>query len=173
MVKVPAATQKVLVLYILLRAEMPLSASQLARLTGENGWMNYFDLHQYLAELADAGLICPREEEGKLRYYPAADGAEALEHFKKRVSPTLREQVDAVLEGARDALNTENDLEVTLKQTSGEAYEVRCVLKESGEALFAITLYAPNLTQALKLEQAFRRQAPALYEDCMLKLGEN
>lgn len=168
----PFAQQKLLVLYILHRAGLPLTNGQLVQLTGENGWINYFDLQQFLAELWEAGLIQVRREEGIARYSPAASGVEALDYFKTRVSPTLREQVDEIIEKARPQLQLETDLQVSIEETEQGAYRINCAFWESGVRLMSLAVYASTLTQALQMENAFRQNAPALYEQALLSLNQ-
>lgn len=168
----PFARQKLLVLYILHKAGLPLTNGQLVQLTGENGWINYFDLQQFLSELWEADLIEVQRKDGFSRYLPAASGAEALNYFKTRVSPTLREQVDAAIEKARPQLLLETDIQVSIEETVQGAYQVSCALWESGVRLMALTLYAATLTQALELENAFQQNAPKLYEQSLLALNQ-
>ena len=58
------AINKLYILYILSKMEIPLSNSQIINIFMENDILDYFSLQQYLHELKDANLVSSIEEEG-------------------------------------------------------------------------------------------------------------
>ena len=75
------AENKLILLYIIDKTDIPMSNLQITKLILENKFMNYFMLQQYLNELYESKFLAADTVEGKKMYKITNTGRQTLELF--------------------------------------------------------------------------------------------
>ena len=69
------AESKIILLYLASRMPSGIEHDEIVRLNAEGNWMLYFDMEQYLLELAEDGLLALKDEGiGRRLYAATAEG---------------------------------------------------------------------------------------------------
>lgn len=82
------AENKLIILYILNRIDMPITGEQINRIISDNNLMNYFYLQQYLNELEESNFIKLKEN----KYFLSESGLNALKLFFKHIQEDTRKK---------------------------------------------------------------------------------
>ena len=70
------AENKLIILYLIEKIEIPLSNSEICQFALEKNLMDYFSVQQYLSELVDSGLLEMTTENNSTRYTTTPPGKE-------------------------------------------------------------------------------------------------
>ncbi|MBS7262398.1 MAG: DUF4364 family protein [Eubacteriales bacterium] len=92
--------KNLILLYVLEKVRVPLSIERIDFITGTNGWMEYFDMVDALAKLAEQELVTVATDGGAggdPLFGLSEEGAEALELFRTRLPASLRAEIDEFL----------------------------------------------------------------------------
>lgn len=77
------AENKLIILYLIEKIEIPLSNSEICQFALEKNLMDYFSVQQYLSELVESGLLEMTTENNSTRYTITSDGEDTLNYFYK------------------------------------------------------------------------------------------
>ena len=80
------AENKLIILYLIEKIEIPLSNSEICQFALEKNLMDYFSVQQYLSELVESGLLEMATENNSTRYTITSDGEDTLNYFIKHIS---------------------------------------------------------------------------------------
>ena len=75
------AENKLIILYLIEKIEIPLSNSEICQFALEKNLMDYFSVQQYLSELVESGLLEMATENNSTRYTITSDGEDTLNIF--------------------------------------------------------------------------------------------
>lgn len=151
---------KLILLYALRKLGMSAPMDALADLVLTRDWMNYFDMHQMLLELKEAGLI---DERTPGTYTLTTDGLQALENYKKRIPFSIRDQIADYCRLNGQRIAREADILADYQQDSSTEFPVELAILENGLDVFRIKLVAPSREQAERVCARFRLEAADLY----------
>ncbi|MGI6161531.1 MAG: DUF4364 family protein [Christensenellales bacterium] len=132
---------KLVLLYTLEKFALPMHEQQLLRLMSELGYMNYFDLKQYLGELQEAGLIEEISVDGRKAFCLCQSAEQALQTLDKKLPGLVRAGVDEYLAVKRGELNAEMRTEAKI---SGKDDDLTVIMRvwEGGGKLIELKLPA-------------------------------
>ncbi len=139
---------KLIILYMLDRAEGEVTQGMLSSFLLESGYANFVSLAESYAQLEKQGLvrIVLRGDKKFLNLTDA--GLQALGFFGARLSPQIRSQADAWL--VENGRQIREDREVTAvyeRMTSG-VYEVRMSVKEKDATILEVKIAVPDAASA-------------------------
>ena len=157
------AEDKLLLLYILSKAGMPLSNVQIVRLTMESKLLNYFFIQQFLSELVEKKyVVCYSSEDARL-YEITHEGKQVLAYFENLIPASIRYKVDCSIK--KNLLEIKNEISVSADciPKNEEEYDVRCVIKEGTTTLLELTLYAGSKEHARSIASIWEKHAFELY----------
>ncbi len=164
------AQNKLLVLYLLYKANMELSELQLMRIAGELGFMGYFDLKECLFELTQNNHIMEETTPQGMWYGLTDTGRRMLEVLMNDLRLSFRRAADEYLERNKKALMKESQLTGEyIKLREGE-YRVILKVLEKNVAAFEINLIVSTRAEAQQAVEKWKENAAAVYEDVILKL---
>ena len=84
------AQNKLLLLYIIDKAEKPLTNEEITEFMLENNYMNYFLIQQYLSELTSSKFIEYVHEDDKKIYKMLNKGKITLYYFQDRIPEDIK-----------------------------------------------------------------------------------
>jgi predicted transcriptional regulator len=136
------AENKLLILYTLYHTKLNLTKDQFSNLILESVYLNYFELQQYIEELAKTALITLEQVNGKEQLGITEQGIAVLEMFGDRIKERKRKDIDRYLK---------ENINHLIKETT-----ITHELSEGPHSTFQVTLRAmENKDEILKLEMNF------------------
>lgn len=85
---------KLLILYILDKVDIPMTNTEITQFILENNYMNYFLVQQFLGELVNSKFVEFSTRDGNEYYHLSNAGKDTLTYFSDRISNTLRDEID-------------------------------------------------------------------------------
>ncbi|HSN59278.1 MAG TPA: DUF4364 family protein [Clostridiaceae bacterium] len=157
------AENKLLLLYIINRLNLPVSNAQLTELVLKNSLMNYFILQQYIDELISSEFLKYTDTSGRQRLMISEKGKKVLELFGDRVSEKKCGIVNEYIEKNWDDLK--KDMTVTADYTiEKKDFIVNLKAMEKDRLLIDIRINVPSNKQARDLCSKWKEKCPELYE---------
>lgn len=159
------AENKLILLYILEKINLPISNILLAQIILENNFMNYFTLQQYVAELGESNLLESVNDKGKDRLTISESGRNVLHLFKNRISEEKLSQINVYIENK--ILSIKNELTVTADYTieNGNSYVVNLVASEGNITLMDLKISVASNKQARELCHKWKSNSSDLYNN--------
>jgi len=167
------AENKIIVLYILEKINLPVSNILLAQIILENNFMNYFTLQQYITELGESKLLKNVNDKGKDRITISDNGRKVLSLFKNRISEDRLLQLNNYIETR--ILSIKNELTVTADYTieNGNSYVVNLIASEGNITLMDLKISVASNKQARDLCQKWKSNSSDLYNKVINLLFED
>jgi hypothetical protein len=158
------AENKLLLLHIINRLNLPVSNAQLTELVLKNSLMNYFILQQYIDELVISEFLKYTNMSGSKRLVITDKGKKVLEMFGERVSVKKSEIANEYIEKNWDEIK--KDVTVTADYTIEQKDNFIVSLKamEKDKLLIDIRINVPSNKQARDLCTKWKENCPELYE---------
>lgn len=166
-----ALTQyKLIVLFMLEKADFPLTNTQISTFILEAEYTTYFTLQQAISELISAGLIRTEPTHNNTHYHITPAGIETLSYFPDKISDAIKEDVLSYFEANSVELKNEIHVLADYYKTTGQAYAARCQIKEKETPLIDLTIKASNKEQAKAICENWQRENENVYAFLMDKL---
>ncbi len=93
------AENKLLLLHIIDKVDLPISNIQLTEIVLENNFINYFTLQEYIDDLISSQLINKINYKNKDRLVISSKGKEVLSLFKNRLSKDSLSKLNSYIDG--------------------------------------------------------------------------
>lgn len=166
----PLTLYKLIVLYMLNRVTFPMTKAQVSDFILEKEYTSFLTLQQVIAELIDAKLIDAQSIRNRTHLVITEEGKETLGFFENRISPAIKEDINAFFEEKEYALRNEvSILSDYYKSTSGE-YEAHLLAKEKGIHLVEITLSVPTEDTASAICDNWQKKNQEIYRKLIEQL---
>lgn len=163
-VKTNLAEGKLILLYLVSRMPAGMDHDEIVRFNAEGGWMLYFEMEQYLPELAEDGLLEAHDEGGGRRlYWATAEGLSVLGLLKANIPLHIRSAIDAQMAERRIDMESEQEITADYTQDSATEYPVVLRILENRLPIFVMNLTAPSAEAAELVCGRFREQAADIY----------
>ena len=88
---------KLIVLYTLDKARMPMTNAQICDLMLDKEYTTYFRVQEVLSEMEEAHLIHPEKIRNVTQYTITAEGENTIDFFSHQISAQIREEIDEYL----------------------------------------------------------------------------
>jgi hypothetical protein len=169
--KTTLAESKLILLYLASRIPGGLEHDEIVRFNAEGGWMLYFEMEQYLPELAEDGLLAVHGEGGGRRLYAAtAEGLSVLGLLKADIPVKIRTAIDTQLKERRADIEINQEIVADYIQDSAAEYPVILRIMENRLSIFEMNLTAPSAETADLICSRFREQAADIYAELIQRL---
>ena len=170
MLQEPLMLYKLIILYLLGRASLPLSKKRVCDFILDKGYTNYIILNQAIGELIDAGMVVSQQINDRPHLTLTADGEQTLFFFRSDVSDVIKDEINSYLK--ENKLDLVSDLSILAnydKASTGE-YEAHLSAKERGIPLVRITLSVPSEATAASICKNWREKNEEIYRFLAEKL---
>lgn len=160
------AENKLLLLYIFSRINMPMSNTHITHIVLENNLINYFNLQQYLSELVESGFLNDKLESKKHMLSLTAKGSDSLDFFMTRIPEKKKEVIDNYLLEHIDLIK--KDIEVGSEyDIQGNDPMVRLTLKNNSATLMELRLPVESNASAQEISQFWKENYNDIYKKIM------
>jgi predicted transcriptional regulator len=153
------AENKLIILYILNRINMPITDEQLSKIVLDNRLMNYFYLKQYIDELIESGFVMIEEE----KYHITEKGIEILKLFFTRIPFETRQKIDEYILLNKEKIKQESQYIATYYKKAENQYIANCKVVENGIVLIELNINVVNSEQAKLICDNWKQKSQDVY----------
>jgi len=157
------AENKLLLLYIFDKINLPISNIQITQIVLENNFINYFTLHQYISELVSSGFLEYTKEESKHKLIITAKGSKVLSMFNQRLPKDKIEIIDNYLKLHLEKIKKEITIFADYTIENNNNYIVNLKATENNSILMDLKLNVPSIKQARELCSRWKQNSSELY----------
>lgn len=155
---------KLIILYMLDRAEGDVTQAMLSTFLLESGYANFVSLVESYAQLEKRDLIRIRME-GEKKFLQLTDaGREALGFFRTQLNPGIRKQIDEWLVEHGRQIREDREVTAVYERMVSGVYEVRMSVKERGVTLLEIKLSVPDAASASSIAGKWNEKNSSIYQ---------
>ena len=158
---------KLIVLYLLSRAKMPLSLSQMTQVILEKGYTDYFSLQQYLTELETSKFISISRQNNSSYYEISDKGEQTLDFFVSRIPDFIIKELNQFIDNNWRKFKNELDIHAEYTPNKTNEYIVTCKVTENDSTLIDLNLIVGSKKQALEICNKWNCDATELYGEIL------
>lgn len=155
---------KLIILYMLDRADGEVTQGMLSSFLLEGGYANFVSLAESYDQLEKQGLvrIVLRGDKKFLKLTEA--GLQALGFFGARLSPQIRAQADAWLVENGRRIREEREVTAVYERMTSGVYEVRMSVKEKDTTLLEVKIAVPDAASAEAIAGKWAEKNTDIYQ---------
>ena len=167
------AYHKLLILYVLEKAKMDLTNSQITQVILETEVMNYFSLQQFLSQLMDAKFLKIYEDSNREYYTLTQKGIETLNYFLSRIPSQITEKLDEYIKLNKENLLADTQVKSSFVKQSDNEYIVNLRVIENQSNLIDLNLNVSSEKQAKLICNNWKKNASYMYAEIIELLITN
>ncbi|KKY00739.1 MULTISPECIES: DUF4364 family protein [Paraclostridium] len=167
------AYHKLLILYVLEKANMDLTNSQITQVILETEVMNYFSLQQFLSQLMDAKFLKIYEDSNREYYTLTQKGIETLNYFLSRIPSQITEKLDEYIKLNKENLLADTQVKSSFVKQSDNEYIVNLRVIENQSNLIDLNLNVSSEKQAKLICDNWKKNASYMYAEIIELLITN
>ncbi|MGL5650568.1 MAG: DUF4364 family protein [Paraclostridium sp.] len=167
------AYHKLLILYVLEKANMNLTNSQITQVILETEVMNYFSLQQFLSQLMDAKFLKIYEDSNREYYTLTQKGIETLNYFLSRIPSQITEKLDEYIKLNKENLLADTQVKSSFVKQSDNEYIVNLRVIENQSNLIDLNLNVSSEKQAKLICDNWKKNASYMYAEIIELLITN
>ncbi len=153
---------RLIVLYLIDRLHIEITADVLYRVMAENGCMNFFDFYTTLYELESDGYVLSVDRACGRVYLLSPSGQEALKLFEETVPYSQRAQMAEYAKTHAEALRIELQYAAHIEHI-GNGYRVQLKVFDRNTVAFEVSLVLPDSRTANLARKNWPHVAPEIY----------
>ncbi|HHV25630.1 DUF4364 family protein [Anaerosalibacter bizertensis] len=161
------AQNKLLLLYIIDKSEIPLTNGQITEFVLENNYMNYFLVQQFLSELTRSKFIEYSRKEEKERYTILKKGKLTLNYFIHKIPDEIKNDIDKKFEVKKEELKRETQIIGDYFKKNKNEYVVNLKLVEKDSTLFSLYLNVVSSEQAKMICNNWKSNPDKIYQEIL------
>ena len=154
---------KVMVLYFLNRAGIPLTRVQIASFFSEKGYASYVNLQTVFARLAESGLIREEQVLNRTRVHLTSEGQQTLSLFSNELTAEIKKDIDDFLKENAKSFQRELQLYANYHMTEGRNFLATLRMSEQGSTLLEINISLPSEKLARETCRRWSEQHDEIY----------
>ena len=170
MLQEPLTLYKLIILYFLKRAALPLSKQRVCDFILDKGYTTYIILNQAIGELIDAGMVESQPINDRPHLSLTEDGAQTLHFFGSNISDVTKEEINSYLKENKLELLSEISVIANYDKASTGEFEARLLAKEKNIPLVQIALSVPAEETAASICKNWLEKNEEIYQFLVEKL---
>lgn len=161
---------KLIVLYMLEKVDFPLTNGQISEFILDKGYTTYFKLQQTLSEMVEARFIREEITPNRTLYHLTEEGSSTLQFFGNKISPAIKNDIDAFLKEHKYELKNEVSARADYFPNNFGEFSVQCKVVENEVNLIDLTLTVPSEKEAQAIISNWRQKSEEIYALLMKNL---
>ena len=159
---------KILLLYLIDKMDIPLSANQIAQFVQEENYMNIYTVTLYLREMVDIGYLEISNDNNTLSYVITDDGALALEAFMQKIPAAVKNKIIQYVSKHRNIVKKDFEVLAIMPYNHiTNEYEVKCSVCEDKITHIELKLSVVSREQAHQICTNWRDNITAIYSQIL------
>ena len=157
------AENKVLILYVLEKANKPLTNDVLYKIVLAAVDMNYFYFQQFMLDLINVGYIFSFQKEEQTLYQITDNGKTTLDLTLDLLPGIIKLKADTNLKPILDSSEEEQSIVAEYTPLSENHYTIICKVVENNETVFEVKTFAGSREQAKQIVDNWQNNADNIY----------
>lgn len=157
------AENKVLILYVLEKANKPLTNDVLYKIVLTAIDMNYFYFQQFMLDLINVGYIFSFQKEEQTLYQITDSGKKTLDLTLDLLPGIIKLKADTNLKPILDSSEEEQSIVAEYTPLSENHYTIICKVVENNETVFEVKTFAGSREQAKSIVDNWESNADTIY----------
>ena len=163
---------KLMLLYLIDRMELPMSRGQITEYIRESEIMNYYTMQESLTDMCESGMLEATQENtsdnSTTRYAITEDGQNTLELLESHIPNRVRLGIDAYVKENRQLLKKVYENTATFFPNSeNNEYKVKCGVYEEKRAIMELFISVETREQARLIQGNWKANSSVLYQRIM------
>ncbi|MBE5821398.1 MAG: DUF4364 family protein [Clostridiales bacterium] len=154
---------RLLILYILNKANIPVTISNLTDIYFSINEINYFYFQQFLSDLKDKEFINIFEENNKHYYIITEKGKSTLTDLMYLIPSVMSVAADNAIQKIIKGLKYELSITTDFIILDANKINVKCNIDEGSSRLFSLEIYAGTMEQARKIAENWKNNSLKYY----------
>lgn len=154
---------KLIILYILERAEGDMTQAMVSSFLLESGYANFVSLAESYDQLEKRGLVKIVSRGEKTFLHPTDAGRQAFGFFGRQLNPRIRSQIDDWLIENGQKIREDRDVSAVYEKMTSGVYEVRMSVKERDVTLLEVKLSVPDAVSAASIAEQWNEKNADIY----------
>ena len=157
------AENKLMILYLLNKANCTLTNLQIQRLLYDVEGFNYYYFQHIIAELISQNYIANYKQEDEWLYDITSQGKEVLELTSDALPGIIKLKLDNIID--LELPKVRNEVAVTAQYVpeNDNEYITKCKITESHKTLFELNIYCASSEQAKQISENWKKHANDYY----------
>lgn len=164
------AENKLILLYILNKLDLPISNQQYVNYILENKFMNYFSLQEYINELIKSDFIQNTVFEDVNCYIITTKGKKVLDYFVKHIPENIISQINKNLSDIRHLIKEELFITADYITESENTYQIQCKIKENKFDLIDLHLSVGTKKDSIMICSNWKKHTQEIYNEIIAAL---
>lgn len=164
------AENKLILLYIIDKINLPINNLQITKIILENRYMNYFLLQQFLKELCESGLLSPQEKEGKTFYTITNSGKQTLSYFVNLIPVGIKTRIDESFTSLKKRIKNETYITADYTPESENEFIVSCKVSEDKFSLIDLDIMVGTKSDARAICENWKKHSQKIYSEIIESL---
>lgn len=156
---------KLIVLYLVHKINLPVSNLQITRLVLENKFMNYFLLQQFLNELCESKFLAAEVTGDQTVYTVTPAGKQTLEFFSGHIPAGIKARIDNTVATIRKSIRNETLITADFIPESENEFIVTCQVGEESFSLMEIKVTVGTKNDARMICDHWKKYSQAIYSE--------
>ncbi len=161
------AENKVLILYVLNKANKAVNNDSLLKLVLSIQDMNYFYFQQFLLDLLEARYITTHTIENETVYEITDAGKETLSLMQDMVPGIVKLKVDTTVKDELNELEEANSVTSEFVAYRENEFTVKCKIVENNATIFEVQSFAGSRDQAKLIADNWEKNSAKIYPEIM------
>lgn len=164
------AENKLILLYILEKINMPISNLQITKVILENKFMNYFLLQQFLNELSESSFLAAEDINDKTIYTITPSGRQTLEYFVNLIPFGIKGRIDDTIASIRKSIKNETLITADFTPESEKEFVVSCKVNEDNFSLIDLKITVGTKNDARTICENWKKHSQSIYAEIIESL---
>ncbi len=159
-----------LILLYLIREKDNITVPEMADFVIFRGYMDYFSMGSYVAELVEARLVLElcRDEHKYYTLHP--QGIELVEMFRARIPHSIREEIRSYAQNS--FLHGSAYLEAAVRtEGAGRSISVSCMIRDYDRIVLTLSLSASSEEEAARIRDNWYKKGMSVYWNLLRDIG--
>jgi predicted transcriptional regulator len=165
-------SNKLIILYALLKIEIPVSYMQLMQIMLDNRFMNYFTFQEVTKELLDTKLISKSNHNLSHIYTITDVGIKSLNFFEGRIPPVIKKFIDNNVTSIKSKVLSDSFITADILEDNGE-FIVNCKISENSFLLIDLKLTVGTRADAQLICNNWKKSPQKIYSEIINSLNQN
>ncbi len=164
------AENKLILLYIIDKVNIPISNLQITKIILENKFMNYFMLQQLLNELCSSNYLLYKNIDNKAFYTITPSGKQTLSYFTNHIPRGIKSLIDNSISNIRNNIRNETFISADYTLSGENEFTVSCQVREDNFNLIDLKVTVGTKNDARRICENWKKHAQEIYSEIIESL---
>lgn len=161
---------KLMILYMLKRAQFCLSNTQIVSFFQDLEILDYFSVQNIIGDMLETGLIEENKGKTKSLYSQTTQGAECIKYFEEDIGKENIAKINEYLKKNKVQMREESNCLSDFCEGKNCNYDAHLEIMEGKDSLFSINITVPDPETARQLCENWKENSQNIYQYIMKKL---